>query len=115
MGRRNCYSCSCRGVNSERGKTESGRESPRLALLVGEHTDLWLEREDLGTSILLCPGKMFWQGKLKCFFLVMAYSALFGNVFEALYLLLILFYTYVAKIQLPGNSIVLLSRTQSPS
>jgi hypothetical protein len=25
-------------------------------------TDIWLEREDLGTSLLLCPGKMFRQG-----------------------------------------------------
>jgi hypothetical protein len=41
----------------------------------------------------------------------MAYSALFSIVFEALNLLLIILYTYVAKIH--GNVIWLLSRTQS--
>ncbi len=41
----------------------------------------------------------------------MAYSALFNNAFEALNLLLIIFYTYEAEIQLPGNGIQLLSRT----
>jgi hypothetical protein len=36
----------------------------------------------------------------------MAYSVLINNdVLEALYLLLIVFYTYVAEIQLPGNGI----------
>jgi hypothetical protein len=36
----------------------------------------------------------------------MAYSALFNNVFEALNLLLIILYSYVAEIQLhvPGNA-----------
>jgi hypothetical protein len=37
--------------------------SMALALLAGPHTDIWLEREDLGTSQLRCPGKMFRQGK----------------------------------------------------
>jgi len=37
-------------------------ESPALALLAGAQTDIWLEREDLGTSLLMCPGKMFRQG-----------------------------------------------------
>ncbi len=54
----------------ERSKTERGREGPGLALLAGAHIDIWLEREDLGTSLFLCPGK------LKCYFLVMEYSAL---------------------------------------
>jgi hypothetical protein len=50
-----------------------------------------MEREDLGTSLLLCPVKMFRQGKLKCSYLVivMAYSALFNYVFEALNFLVI--------------------------
>jgi hypothetical protein len=43
--------------------------------------------------------------KLKCYFLVMVYSALFNNVIEALNLLLINFYTYAAEIQLPGYGI----------
>ncbi len=48
----------------ERSKTERGRESPELALSAGEHSDIWLERKDLGTgtSLLLCPGKLFRQG-----------------------------------------------------
>ncbi len=29
---------------------------------IGEHTVFLLEREDLGTSLLLCPGMMFRQG-----------------------------------------------------
>jgi hypothetical protein len=45
-------------TQSERRKTERGRGSPGLALLAGAHTDIWLEREDLGMSLLLCPGKM---------------------------------------------------------
>jgi hypothetical protein len=36
-------------------------------------------------------------------------SAFYNNVFEALNLLLINFYTFVAEIQLPGNGISLLS------
>ncbi len=43
----------------------------------------------------------------------MAYSALFNNVFEAPNLLLIILLKYIAEIQLPGNIIWLLSRTQS--
>ncbi len=27
--------------------------------LPGAHTDIWLEGEDLGSSLLLCPGKTF--------------------------------------------------------
>ncbi len=30
-------------------------------LVAGAHTDIWLEREDLGMSLLLCPAKMFRQ------------------------------------------------------
>jgi hypothetical protein len=44
-----------------RQREEEG-SCPGLALLAGAHTDIWLEREDLGTSMLLCPGKMFRQG-----------------------------------------------------
>jgi hypothetical protein len=45
----------------------------------------------------------------------MAYLTLLNNAIEALNLLLIqkFFYTYKAEIQLPGNGIWLLSRTQS--
>jgi hypothetical protein len=48
----------------ERSKTERGSEGPGLVLLAGAHTDFFflLEREDLGTSLLLCPGKIFRQG-----------------------------------------------------
>jgi hypothetical protein len=45
----------------ERSKKERGRESPGLALLAGAHTDIWLEKEDPGTSLKRCPGKMFRQ------------------------------------------------------
>jgi hypothetical protein len=45
----------------------------------------------------------------------MTYSAKFNYVIEAVNLLLIIFYTSVAEIQLPGNDIQLLSRTQSPN
>jgi hypothetical protein len=48
--------------DSPEGLPERGRESPGLALLAREHTGIWLEREDLSTSLLLCPGKMFRQG-----------------------------------------------------
>ncbi len=53
------------------------------------------------------------ERQLKGSVLVMAYSAVFNNVFEYLNLLLIILYTYVAKLQLPGNEIWLLSITQS--
>ncbi len=53
------------------------------------------------------------ERQLKGSVLVMAYSALFNNVFEYLNLLLIILYTSVAELQLPGNDIWLLSRTQS--
>ncbi len=62
-----------------------------------------------------------WQGmarKLECSFLVMAYSALFfflNNIFEALNLLLIIFYTDVAELQLPGNGIRLFSSSVQSS
>jgi hypothetical protein len=46
----------------ERSKTERGSEGPGLALSAGVHTAFLLEREDLGTSLLLFPGKMFRQG-----------------------------------------------------
>ncbi len=50
------------GQEPERSKAKRGRESHALALLAEAHTDIWQEREDLGTSLLLCPGKMFRQG-----------------------------------------------------
>jgi hypothetical protein len=43
-------------------RLKSGIEGPSLPLLAGAHTDIWLEREDLGTSLLLYPGKMLSQG-----------------------------------------------------
>ncbi len=43
-------------------KYRKKEEKKDLPLLAGAHTDIWLEREDLGTSQLLCPGKMFRQG-----------------------------------------------------
>ncbi len=46
----------------ERSKTERASDGPGLALSAGAHTVFLLEREDLGTSLLLCPGKMFSQG-----------------------------------------------------
>ncbi len=50
----------------ERSKTERGSEGPGLALSAEVHhevhTAFLLEREDLGTSLLLFPGKMFRQG-----------------------------------------------------
>ncbi len=46
----------------ERSKTESGRERPGLALSATAHTVFLLGWEDLGMSLLLCPGKMFRQG-----------------------------------------------------
>jgi hypothetical protein len=67
-------------------REERGRESPALALLAGAQIDIWLEREELGTSLLLCPGQMF-SKKTKIFF---PCSTLFTNVFEALNLLLII-------------------------
>jgi hypothetical protein len=42
----------------------------------------------------------------------MAYSAQFNNVFEAVNVLLILFYILIAEIQLPKIDIQLLSRTR---
>jgi hypothetical protein len=50
-------------IHSERSKTERVREGPGLALLAGAHTDIWLERKDLCTPLLLCPGKEFRQVK----------------------------------------------------
>ncbi len=87
-------------IYTERSKTERGSEGLGLTLLAGEHNVFLLEREDLVKS-------------LKWSFLLMAYSALFNNAFEDLNLLLIIFYTYVAEIQLLGNSIRLLAGTQS--
>jgi hypothetical protein len=46
----------------ESSKTEKGSEGPGRALSAGVHTAFLLEREDLGTSLLLFPGKMFRQG-----------------------------------------------------
>jgi hypothetical protein len=45
----------------ERSKTERGSEGPGLAFLAGAHIVFLLEREDLGTSLFLCPDKMFRQ------------------------------------------------------
>ncbi len=97
---KNSYSSNAYTVCTERSKTERGRESPVLATLIFR-----LEGEDLGMSLLLRPGQDVQARKLKCSFLVMAYSALLNNVFDALNLLLIIFYTYVAEIQLPGSGI----------
>jgi hypothetical protein len=82
-----------------------------MALLAGAYTDFLLKREDLGTSLLLCPGKMFRQ-EYKMLFRCIPYSAQFNNVFEALILLLIIFYAFLAEIKQPGNGIQLLSITQ---
>jgi hypothetical protein len=49
---------------TERSKTERGSEGPGLALSAGANTIFLLEREDLGTSMLLHPGKIFRQGNL---------------------------------------------------
>ncbi len=51
------------------------------------HTDIWLEREDLGTSLLLCPGKMFSQENWNAFSLLWHIQ---HYVFEAPNLLLII-------------------------
>jgi hypothetical protein len=45
----------------ERSKTDRGSDGPGWALSAGAHTVFLLEREDLNTSLLLCPGKMFKQ------------------------------------------------------
>jgi hypothetical protein len=37
------------------------KRGSRPTLLAGAYTDIWLEREDLGTSLLRCPGKIFRQ------------------------------------------------------
>jgi hypothetical protein len=49
-------------LQSEKSKTERGSKGPGLSLSAGVRTVFLLEREDLGTSLLLCPGKMFRQG-----------------------------------------------------
>jgi hypothetical protein len=68
----------------ERSNTERGSEGPGLALSAGAH-HIFAGEEDLGTSLLLCPSLARCLCKeTKCSFLVMAYSALFKNVFEAL-------------------------------
>jgi hypothetical protein len=46
----------------KRSKKDRGSEGPGLALLAKTHTDFMLEREDLGTLLLLYPGRMFRQG-----------------------------------------------------
>ncbi len=48
-------------LRSERSMTERGSEGPGLYLSAGVLSVFLLEREDLGTSLLLCPGKMFRQ------------------------------------------------------
>ena len=44
---------------SEKSKTERESERHGLAgpLIAGAHTGIWLDREDLCTLLLLCPGK----------------------------------------------------------
>jgi hypothetical protein len=63
----------------------------RLAFSAGAHTIFLLKREDLGTSLLLCPGKMFRQGDKNALSLLWHIQHLFDNLFEALN---ILFYLY---------------------
>jgi hypothetical protein len=46
-------------LTPERNKTEICREGPVLAFSAGAHTVILLEREDVGTSLLLCPVKIF--------------------------------------------------------
>jgi hypothetical protein len=48
-----------RVVRREKYDRERKRKSWPVALLAGAHTDIWLEREYLGTPLLLCPGKKF--------------------------------------------------------
>jgi hypothetical protein len=51
-------------------QTEAAKGLHGLPLLAGPHTNRWLEREDLGTSLLLCPGKMFRQGNVDALMLL---------------------------------------------
>jgi hypothetical protein len=60
-GHKEMSSIWARPTAPERSKTRRGREGPGLALAVGEHTVFVLEREDLGTPLFPCPGKMFRQ------------------------------------------------------
>jgi hypothetical protein len=97
--------------SSERSTKERGNEGQGLGLSAGVHTVFLLERVDLGMSMLLWPGKMFKQAKM--LFPCYRIFSLFNDVFEALNLLLIIVYTFVAEIQLPGHAIGLLFITQS--
>jgi hypothetical protein len=54
-----------------------------LALLAGVHTDIWLEREDLGMSQLRHLIKML-SKETKMLYLCYGISVLFNNVLEAL-------------------------------
>ncbi len=76
----------------ESRKTERGRDGPALALLAGAYTDILLESEDLGTSLQDVQAR-----KLKCSFLVMEYSALLNNAFEALNLRLIILLYFCSR------------------
>jgi hypothetical protein len=60
----------------ERSKTEGGSEGPDLALSAGAQTIFLLEREDLVTSLLLCPVKMFRQGTKMLFLCYGIFSAI---------------------------------------
>jgi hypothetical protein len=62
-----------------------------LALLTEAHTDVWFEREDLGSTLLLCPGKMFRQVNLYALSLLRHIQRYLIMYFEALHLLLIFF------------------------
>jgi hypothetical protein len=61
-----CYKMNFLAGHGEGGcKTERGSKGPGPALTAGVSTHysiFLLEREDLGTSLLLCPGKMFRKG-----------------------------------------------------
>jgi hypothetical protein len=91
-------------------KTEKGSKMPGLALSSGVQIIFLLDRDDSDTSLLLCLARCLGKETKKLF--PVAYSALFNNVFDALNLFSMIFYTYVAEIQLPGNNIWLLSITQ---
>ncbi len=93
----------------ERSKAERGSEGPGWTLSAGAYTVLLMEREDLNTSLLLCPGKISMKTKIH-----FIYSALFDNVFEALNLLSVFFfYIYVEEIQPNDQGIWILSIAQS--
>ncbi len=91
-----CSTLICRAHTSWRNQREARQREAARGLAWPSQLEctlpFLLEREDLGTSLLLFPGKMFRQ-ETKSSFLVMEYSALLINVFEALNLLLMIFNT----------------------